>query len=297
MRHLRARITRNNPALIVMMLDMSGSMEEEIEYEGGLSRKSTILAQIINSFVDELVFKCRRGASYHNYFDIAIYGYCDNEVFSLLDYVGCGREIFTINDLVSSNVRKSSMPISRVGANDRYHTKIVKITHWVEEQSRGNTPTLKALTYSYKVVKDWLSRNNNLIIGGSTSSISNAMLVHITDGEATDSDGSSITKIADKIKSLSTGRANVTIFNLHIASSVKEPLIFPESDSEINVENKFAKLLYDTASTLSDQVGQTLKDIYNDADYEGYGEVKAVAYNVPINDLLRILSIGTSTML
>ncbi|HRS05361.1 MAG TPA: hypothetical protein P5336_13400, partial [Treponema sp.] len=77
-----AAISRAHPTLVVFLLDQSGSMETR--FTGTLSR-AQFLSQVVNLTIEELCTRCNKADGIRDYFDIAILGYGNDQVASLLN--------------------------------------------------------------------------------------------------------------------------------------------------------------------------------------------------------------------
>ena len=69
------RITTKTPAVFLFMLDLSGSMLEQIPFNGKLRSKAEILSLMINRTLGEILNRSLRENGYRDYFKIAIFGY------------------------------------------------------------------------------------------------------------------------------------------------------------------------------------------------------------------------------
>lgn len=79
-----ARISRKTPALFVILIDQSGSMEEPTTLYGKSVSKAEAVATTVNMLIGELLHRSRREEGYRDYFDIAVLGYHDEVVEPLL---------------------------------------------------------------------------------------------------------------------------------------------------------------------------------------------------------------------
>lgn len=287
----QTKVTRSNPACIMLLVDKSGSMAEKLTFNEQLMTKSQAVSIIINSFIDELLYRCRKGGSYMNYFEVALLGYSDNKTYSMLESLDSDRITFTVPDLTNANVDKYSISKRRIGSDGLYYTHTTTINKCIDHTDGGNTPMKQALLELYKHANQWIQKNKDRYTIP-------PILIHISDGEATDSETPTLLKIADKIKSLSIGGGKVTFMNVNISSMHKESIIFPSSSLELPKENTTAKLLYDMSSTLSKEYAESISYIKDKelSTFDASIPVKAMAYNASLNELIGILSIGTSTI-
>lgn len=284
-----SKVTRNNPALIVVCVDLSGSMAEKIQYNGELLPKSTVVDNLINSFVDELLFRCRKGGDFMNYFNISVIGYNNGSAYSIFDNRLSNKYIFSVTDLINMNVEKISLSKQRIGADGRYYTHISQINRWVCSSPSGDTPTYLALSQVYNLVRDWIEKNPN--------NPNTPIVTHITDGDATDREPSDLIDISKKIKSLSIGENNPLLMNINIASFESKSIIFPSSIDQIPKDNEYARTLYEMSSILPEEFHNAINSVRSKGDALPIDKtVRAVAYNASFNELVGMMSIGTSTI-
>lgn len=285
-----AKITRNSPALIMLLVDRSGSMAENIKYDGVLMPKSEVVVRILNAFIDELLYRCRKGSDYRNYFEIGIYGYHGNEVYSMLDYISSDKSIFSVSELIGSEVDSKSVIVRRKGVDGEYYAVSTDVKCWVQGHSGGNTPTHAALKHVHKEASDWVKFHK----GQDTMA---PILIHISDGEASDSTESMLVEMSDKLKNVKTDSGNMLFINVHLASSESLSVIFPQSIEEVESENKYAKMLYKMSSDMPSLFHEDVARIKNISSYDSVTGFKAVAYNTSVTEFVKVLSVGTSTII
>ncbi|MEG1634744.1 MAG: VWA domain-containing protein [Rikenellaceae bacterium] len=285
-----AKITRNSPALIMLLVDRSGSMAENIRYDGVMMPKSEVVVRILNTLIDELLYRCRKGSDYRNYFEIAIYGYNGNEVYSMLDYVSNDKSIFSVSELVNAGVDHKSVIVRRKGVDGEYYSVATDVKCWVSGHSGGNTPTYAALKYVHKEASNWVKhhKSENTFV---------PILVHISDGEASDADEQMLLEISDKLKNIKTDCGNLLFINVHLASSEAISVMFPQSIEEVEQENRNAVMLYKMSSDMPEFFNEDVARIKNLTTYDSTIGFKAVAYNTSVTEFVKVLSVGTSTII
>ena len=77
-------ITRQNRGAILIAIDCSLSMSERINFNNLNISKAEAVALICNYILDELLALATRGREVRNYYDIAVLGYHDDVVESML---------------------------------------------------------------------------------------------------------------------------------------------------------------------------------------------------------------------
>lgn len=284
-----AQITRNNPALITLLVDRSGSMADLINYEGDMIPKSEVVTRIINSLIDELMYRCRKGADHQNYFDIAIFGYNNNSVYSLLDYISSTKKIFSVADLAAADVQQRTTVKRRVDNKGEYFAFTSTTNLWTEGHSGGNTPTYTALKSVYLEMSNWIKSRNSL-------DSFPPILIHISDGEPSDCTDDMLLSVSQKIKSLETNDGNVLFLNIHLASYDGDSVLFPSSKTEIEKAHKNAELLYNMSSDMPFHFYEDISAIKGVKISCKDTLIKGVVYNASVVELVKVLSVGTSTI-
>ena len=67
-------ITRRHRSAMVIVLDRSGSMQEQMSYGHTQTTKAEILAHTASSLVTELIERCRRTDALRDYYDVEVIG-------------------------------------------------------------------------------------------------------------------------------------------------------------------------------------------------------------------------------
>jgi hypothetical protein len=287
--HYNARVKTNQPCCIVLMLDQSGSMSEEvINNRGEAVQKAETLAQEVNKFLNAILIKCRREDLYKDYFDILIIGYGREEDEGYegvaLAWEGKlkGKSWVNVNDLLENYLRKES--ISSVNPKT-FGPRILNDPYkwWIEPYAEGLTPMKKAFQLCQPYIQDWVSRNPNSFP---------PLIFNITDGEVSDVDEmSELIHEANALKSLSTSNGNALLFNLLISDNHEKIVEFPYED-EIGLfeENEFEKAMFEASSYIPRNLLNYLPVHRSEAEI-----VRAVTLG-NLDHILSLLNIGTSTL-
>jgi hypothetical protein len=229
--YTNTEITRQNPSCFVFLIDQSSSMAAPFGSDGQTKAEAVALA--LNNLLRNLILTCSKSEGIRNYFDVAVIGYGR--------YVGpawggslAGRELVPISEVASSVLRMSEHPIEVAPGE----WDMVQAPVWVEPRAEGSTLMCNALSYVHQMLSYWLSRNPVSFP---------PVLVHITDGEATDGDPAPYFR---SLREMGTQNGRISLFNVHLSSRQSaEPLSFP--DSPEGLPDAYAKLLFESASTLS----------------------------------------------
>lgn len=259
-------ISSTNPCLIIYLLDQSGSMADKF---GNASHpKSVELANAINDVIYEVGLRCiGSGGELKNRFELAIIGYGKDS-----DKVQSGWEGQLTNKWVVSIKNIFDYPLGQ--------DKDKPI--WIRPYAIGSTPMTKAFENARRLCNDWISWGNH-------KECHPPIIINITDGEATDSGNNfnSLKNEAEQLKRIATNYGAVNILNIHISSRSGDRVLFPNDIS--NVNDKFAKLLFDMSTPLNENMIRL-------AQQKGYNiqdNGKGYVFNGNATDLINFLNIGT----
>ncbi|MBR2072699.1 MAG: VWA domain-containing protein, partial [Alistipes sp.] len=77
-------ITRTHRSAFVLVLDRSASMQQQVRFGELLMSKAEAVAYTANALLTELIDRSRRTDGLRDYYDVAVVGYCNDEVEMLL---------------------------------------------------------------------------------------------------------------------------------------------------------------------------------------------------------------------
>lgn len=275
-------ITRKHRTAFILVLDRSKSMQELIRFGKLTMTKAEVLAYIANSLITELIDRCRRIDSLRNYYDIAVIGYGNGQVERLLD----SRGFIAIDELERhkkqyyTNSHEQRLPDgSWVMAEHR-------VTEWISAKAEGNTPMYEAMLHTRDLVAEWCALEQN-------RDSFPPVVVHITDGEASDCDNKELIDICGEIKGQATADGNVLLLNIHISSNHHLPaMVFPMPD-EILGAGPYASTLAECSSLMPETFNDAicrLRGVTASPPFIGMG------YNASIIDMLSIINIGSRSV-
>ncbi|MFQ3620906.1 MAG: hypothetical protein SNJ78_08165 [Spirochaetales bacterium] len=217
----RMPVSRAHPALVVFLLDMSGSMDDAFQ---GKYSKAEFVAFSVDRTLEELVVRCRKADGVRDYFHIACLGFGDNEVWSLLP------------------MKEVIVPISQLAQSPRSIQQDSEgLPHpcWVKPGPNGNTPMCKALAEACLLVGPWCDQH--------FSSYPPTVIL-LTDGESTD--GTPV-KEAQILKQLHTQDGNTLLFCVHIQKNSTREILFPNQIPDIG---EAGRILYELSSPMPPHV-------------------------------------------
>ncbi|WP_447767907.1 hypothetical protein [Sphingobacterium faecium] len=285
-----ARVSRNNPTAIVIMIDQSGSMREAFFKD---KSKAEAVSDIVNSFLEELLDRCIKESTVRDYFDIMIIGYgVPNEngtcVGSCWEGNLKGKDWVKVSDLKVNVLKIETIEtIKKLPFGDIPSTQSKKI--WISPCAQALTPMKTAFELCLEKLEDWVDNH---------SSSFPPMVFNITDGYPTDVKKlDEIIEVSSEIKNLSTDDGGVLVFNCLLKQSEGQldSIILPTDSSEFD-GNDYYNTLYQSSSELPRNMSLKAKEFLKNDDFE-YINPRGVILNSDANCIIQLLNIGTSTSL
>lgn len=274
-------ITRAHKAAIVIAIDQSCSMGGRMVVDGWNISKAEAVAMVAGRIIDELILRSKRDNTIRDYYDIAIVGYSDGEVYSLLDN---DFGFAPIAQLAKREVAHTSYLLSHLTLNG-VSSFYEDVSLWVKPRAEGDTPMYKMFTRVHEIVERWCLEESH-------RESFPPIVFNITDGEASDADEEVLRGAAHRLMQSGTNDGNTLLVNIHISSNtLHPPIIFP-SEGELPLSDRYALLLKDISSVMpkqfTSQIMECRTNSYNFAD-----AYYAMSYNASITELIAMLTIGT----
>lgn len=289
-----APITRTTPAMVGFVLDMSGSMCEEIIFEGFKMTKCDALGTIVNRTIHEMVSRCRKPSSYYNYFEFMAIGYSENNTVNLFeDTIGESSEndgFYTVNDLTSARIEHIEQTRKYIDMAGEERYKRYFVPQYIHPTAGGNTPMYKALKQTYDLTKSWIDAH-------SATRNFPPIIIHITDGETTDASMPEVVALSHKIKSLHTADGNVLLLNIHVigAENDVDTIKFPSHKDELQ-SLKNAQDLFDMSSVFPASMLHLVKEIKDAIDISEVATARMMTFNAGMVTILEAINIGTVSL-
>lgn len=288
--HYKARVTRINPAAVVIMMDQSGSMSK-LFFQG--KSKAEALADIVNSYLEELFDRCVKEDTVRDYFEILIIGYGhepkDGEDVSF-SWEGnlAGRDWVKVSELKNNTLRvDTKKETKKMPFGDVLTTISKKI--WIEPKAFGLTPMLAAFELCFEKLEEWVDNHSKSFP---------PMVFNITDGYPTDIDElDEIIEVTDRIKELSTVDGETLVFNALLKPTKGdslESIMLPTTDERFY--DKYHKTLYQSSSELPRGMSLKARDFLRNNEFN-FINPRGVVVNGDVNCIVQLLNIGTSTSL
>lgn len=275
-------ITRQHRTAFVIVLDRSMSMQEPIRFGQQIISKAEALSYIANSLITELIDRCRRIDALRNYYDIAVVGYGNDQVEMLLDEQG----FIAVNELERHKKQFTTFSVEKQLPDGKWAMVNHNSIEWISPKAEGNTPMYEAMLRVRDLVTEWCALESN-------RESFPPIVIHITDGEASDCDHNELIDICEQIKRQATADGNVLLLNIHMATNSHLPAkIFPMPD-EIIGAGPYATTLAECSSIMP--------DVFNEAIYRLKGNMATppfigMGYNTSIIELLSIINIGSRSV-
>ncbi|MBF0248089.1 MAG: hypothetical protein HQL36_08465, partial [Alphaproteobacteria bacterium] len=155
-------ISRECPGAFLFLVDHSRSMNKDfgVDENGNPVSRAVLVAEALNSTLEELVNRCMRDEGVRDYFDIGVIGYGETH-----------RPRFCWEDGLAG---RSLVPISEVAANARVDeqeittmvrgqpvSETVTVSHWITPTAIESTPMNAAVKLAYATLQEWIYRNPN----------------------------------------------------------------------------------------------------------------------------------------
>nr|CAA9257780.1 hypothetical protein AVDCRST_MAG63-2266 [uncultured Armatimonadetes bacterium] len=270
-----AEINRSKPTAFFFLIDQSGSMDDPWGMDG-TKRKCDAVADAINRLLSTLVIRCAKGEDVRDYFQVGVIGY-GGSVKSGFKGALAGRQFVPISEVADNPLRVEQRTRKEDDGAGGLVERMVRFPVWFEVDASGSTPMREAIETAHGAVKAWCELY--------PLSYPPAV-INISDGEPTDGDPS---RAAAALKEVGTNDGKVLFFNIHISSSSKRPVEFP--DSQMGLADEFAQRLFEMSSVLPPR-------LVDEARKEGFAvseKSRGFAFNADLRALVQFLDIGTRT--
>jgi len=267
-------ITRQHPALMVLLLDQSGSMQNAWVRGGA---KADGVAESVNNLIYSIVLMSIRQKEVRHYFDLAVIGYSGSTVTSMFQGTDIKSPIISItraNEIVRrQTVTEGGLRIDR-------HV-------WVESRAAGQTPMCLALATAKDISEKWATQHEESFP---------PIVLNLTDGAGNDGEPM---PVAEELLQVSTNHGSALLLNCHISGPLDtregdkhdtvgdKPILFP--DEKFPLPSQYARDLFEMSSALPESFRRRAIDLEFDVT-EG---ARGYMYNATKADVVRFLSVGT----
>ena len=275
-------ITRRHRAAFVLVLDRSGSMQERIRLGRMNITRAEAVTLMANALITELIDRCQRTDALRNYYDIAVIGYANDEVESLLGKQG----FISVEQLKQMAPERSTISIEEELPDGSSAMVTHSITEWIRPKAEGKTPMYEALLCVRDLVGKWCAEPEN-------RESFPPIVINITDGESSDCDDRELCDICSQIRRQATADGNTLLLNIHISANSTIPsMVFPMAE-ELVAADRYARTLAECSSIMPEAFNESIQQI------KGAGATPpfiGMGYNASIIELLSIINIGSRSV-
>lgn len=279
------QITHQHRAAFVLLLDCSASMSSMTKLNNLVMSKADAVALLSSLIIDELIERAMRYHKVRDYYDIAVIGYQESSVRSLLpEPLGDG--------FVSVDYLAKFAPAHRIVYFDQRLENGGVISApfsyrpWIMPSSSGRTPMYEALLTVRDMLKAWCNDADN-------REHFPPVVINITDGECNDAGCEDLIAMAQSIRECSTSDGSTLFINVHLSTldEFTTSELFP-SEKSFATDSRYCQMLYDMSSTIPASLEQL---IYDTLKTSGVGPFRAMAFNASPIELFSILNIGSES--
>lgn len=238
------RIARKFPALFIILLDQSGSMQDTIQGLG--VRKIDLATQAVNEVIYDMIDRSptdNDNGRRRNYCYLSIIGYNDT-VNHLLTKSGQPIDLPTLAEH-PVGTKEVTMDV-RDFSTGQYRKVRDMHQYWIEPHTNGNTHMDKAFEAALQIMEKWYSSPSEPRQIPRREGLA-PIIIHITDGEHNGNRDPQ--PYIEYIRQQSTPHGEPLIFNCHFTSEITQPCVFPKSQEELPV-SKFAPKLFEMSSII-----------------------------------------------
>ncbi len=262
------KVTRRRPGLLFLLVDGSGSMNEE--FAPGV-KKSESVAEVANNVLGSLVERFRSGNEVSDRLDVVALRYGGEEVGNAFEGSLAGT---------AGPIEISKLDSAQVESFERQDDDGNKFTAkaWLTPGAPGGkTPMRKGFGEALGAVKNWRRRpagNEFLILG-----------VHVSDGKFTDADPTDQLGELQEVARQQGGKLVMTNILLAKNGSTEKPILFPTPE-EAESFDEAGKLLFKLSSPVPEALARQL------GTRPG---ARMMAYNADPEGLEQVFVAGSST--
>jgi uncharacterized protein YegL len=268
-----AEISRSTPALILFLLDQSGSMNEPFALPGEpLIPKAQGVADAINRLISELVVSCTDGERVLDRFHLGVVTYAGDKASLPMGFQG----LLALSEVAATPLRVETRTQEVYDGAGGTLRKETRFPIWFEPKADGGTPMCHALSVARGLIEPWVASNPNSFP---------PIVFNITDGEA--SDGDPLQGLRD-LQGCRTQDGQALTFNLLLADGEGGGSAYPTSAGLL--PEGPARSLVEGSSVLPDPMRRRAAARGDLRIPEG---ARGVVIQASITDLIRFLDIGS----
>lgn len=261
-------------------------MQGKTLFNNVVMSKAEAVALVANLVIDELMERATRHHKVRNYFDIAVLGYGNGGIRSLLpEILGDGFASIEYLAKFQPEARRIFFDVRR---NDGAMISVPFSYHpWITPRAGGRTPMYEALLNVRELVSEWCSQPEN-------RDSFPPIVFNITDGECNDASPGELITIARHITDISTNDGNILLINVHLASEYSDDkrLVFA-CDNDFHTNNRYCQTLFEMSSLLPKCMEGSISQYINPGTC---GPYRGLAINASVCDMLMVLNMGSESL-
>lgn len=269
-----AEISRANPSCFLFLVDQSGSMSDPFPTGSPHKRKADGVADAINRLLQNLIIRCAKAEGVRDYYHVGVIGY-GSGVAPAFGGPLAGQELAPISQVALNPARIEERTRKTDDGAGGLVEQVVKFPVWFDPVARGGTPMCRALALAEETLGRWL---------GQFPDCFPPVVIHLTDGEATDGDPAAAMQ---RLTSLGSSDGNVLLFNYHVSSHPAEPVAFPSGTE--GLPDQYAQKLFAGASELT----PFMREVAREHGYELLPGARGFTFNADLVLVIQALDIGT----
>jgi len=269
-----AEISRTSPTCFLFVIDQSGSMADPFGGEPGVT-KARRLADATNRLLQELVLRCAKEEGVRDYFHVGVIGYGATVGPAFVGPLA-GKELVPISQVADNPVRLDEKVKKVDDGAGGLVDQTIRLPIWLDPVANDGTPMCTAFRMVRTIISGWVSQHPDGFP---------PVVLHVTDGEATDGDPTSELR---GVTDLSSSDGNVILFNINVSSRAAKPISFPSTSD--GLPDQYATMLFDTASLLTPAMRTIAAKEYQ---LEVGDNSRAMVFNADSGLVIMALDIGT----
>ncbi|MHC4447395.1 MAG: vWA domain-containing protein [Planctomycetota bacterium] len=270
-----AEISRENPSCFLFLIDQSTSMSDEVSAGDSTQQKALGVADSINRWLQELSIKCAKSDGVRDYYHVGVIGYGSSVGPAFVGPMA-GRDIVPISEIAENPARLEDRAKSVPDGSGGTVEQSIRTPVWFDPIADGGTPMCRAVMEAERILQNWLSEQPNCFP---------PIVIHITDGEATDGDP---TERIRSLTNLSSSDGNVMLFNIHLSANPDAtPVSFPSTEDML--PDEYARMLFDTATPLT----PTMRALAREHGFSPDEGARSFVLNADMVLLVQAIDIGT----
>jgi hypothetical protein len=266
----RPRISRENPGLVLFLIDQSKSMGQP--FLGSEYSKAEAVALTVNKAIDNLILNCTFG-DLEDYYHVGAIGYGGTEV-----RIAFGGALAGLTPVRIKEVADNPLRVDVVAREINGKVRKDRQRVWITPVFDGKTPMTAALEVAARVADDWTVDFKRSIP---------PIVLNISDGKATDGDPR---PVAERIRETGTDFGQSMLFNLQLTQQPAAPIEYPSDAAKI--ADPLARALRGMSSPLPPymvSMGRSLGIEIADG-------ARGFVYNGNMVNLVHFLQIGTTVV-